>query len=90
MASIENINQESDYVTVIDDTDDFVQILGVNQEDGDNEIEVSLVEIDGADSIIINVEDVDGYEDVNEFDSYKYINRQPQEEERNSEQNKGS
>ena len=70
MASIENINQESDYVTVIDDTDDFVQILGVNQEDGDNEIEVSLVEIDGADSIIINVEDVDGYEDVNEFDSY--------------------
>lgn len=70
MASIENINQEIDYVTVIDDTDDFVQILGVNQEDGDNEIEVSLVEIDGADSIIINVEDVDGYEDVNEFDSY--------------------
>ena len=70
MASIENINQEIDYVTVIDDTDDFVQILGVNQEDGDNEIEVSLVEIDGADSIIINVEDVDGYDDVNEFDSY--------------------
>lgn len=70
MASIENINLEIDYVTVIDDTDDFVQILGVNQEDGDNEIEVSLVEIDGADSIIINVEDVDGYEDVNEFDSY--------------------
>jgi hypothetical protein len=70
MASIENINQEIDYVTVIDDTDDFVQILGVNQEDGDNEIEVSLVEIDGADSIIINVEDVDGYEDVNEFESY--------------------
>lgn len=70
MASIENINQEIDYVTVIDDTDDFVQILGVNQEDGDNEIEVSLVEIDGADSIIINVEDIDGYEDVNEFDSY--------------------
>jgi hypothetical protein len=70
MASIENINHEIDYVTVIDDTDDFVQILGVNQEDGDNEIEVSLVEIDGADSIIINVEDVDGYEDVNEFDSY--------------------
>lgn len=70
MASIENINQEIDYVTVIDDTDDFVQILGVNQEDGDNEIEVSLVEIDGADSIIINVEDVDGYEDVNDFDSY--------------------
>lgn len=70
MTSIENINQEIDYVTVIDDTDDFVQILGVNQEDGDNEIEVSLVEIDGADSIIINVEDVDGYEDVNEFDSY--------------------
>ena len=70
MASIENINHEIDYVTVIDDTDDFVQILGVNQEDGDNEIEVSLVEIDGADSIIINVEDVEGYEDVNEFDSY--------------------
>ena len=70
MASIENINQEIDYVTVIDDTDDFVQILGVNQEYGDNEIEVSLVEIDGADSIIINVEDIDGYEDVNEFDSY--------------------
>ena len=70
MASIENINHEIDYVTVIDDTDDFVQILGVNQEDGDNEIEVSLVEIDGADSIIINVEDVDGYEAVNEFDSY--------------------
>ena len=70
MASIENINQEIDYVTIIDDTDDFVQILGVNQEDGDNEIEVSLVEIDGADSIIINVEDIDGYEDVNEFDSY--------------------
>lgn len=70
MASIENINHEIDYVTVIDDTDDFVQILGVNQEDGDNEIEVSLVGIDGADSIIINVEDVDGYEDVNEFDSY--------------------
>ena len=70
MASIENINHEIDYVTVIDDTDDFVQILGVNQEDGDNEIEVSLVEIDGADSIIINVEDIDGYEDVNEFDSY--------------------
>ena len=70
MTSIENINQEIDYVTVIDDTDDFVQILGVNQEDGDNEIEVSLVEIDGADSIIINVEDIDGYEDVNEFDSY--------------------
>lgn len=70
MALIENINHEIDYVTVIDDTDDFVQILGVNQEDGDNEIEVSLVEIDGADSIIINVEDVDGYEDVNEFDSY--------------------
>ena len=70
MASIENINQEIDYVTVIDDTDDFVQILGVNQEDGDNEIEVSLVEIDGSDSIIINVEDIDGYEDVNEFDSY--------------------
>lgn len=70
MASIENINQEIDYVTVIDDTDDFVQILGVNQEDGDNEIEVSLVEIDGADSIIINVEDIDGYEDVNEFESY--------------------
>ena len=70
MTSIENINQEIDYVTVIDDTDDFVQILGVNQEDGDNEIEVSLVEIDGADAIIINVEDVDGYEDVNEFDSY--------------------
>ena len=70
MASIENINHEIDDVTVIDDTDDFVQILGVNQEDGDNEIEVSLVEIDGADSIIINVEDVEGYEDVNEFDSY--------------------
>lgn len=70
MASIENINQEIDYVTIIDDTDDFVQILGVNQEDGDNEIEVSLVEIDGADSIFIDVEDIDGYEDVNEFDSY--------------------
>ena len=70
MASIENINQEIDYVTVIDDTDDFVQILGVNQEDDDNEIEVSLVDIDGADSIFIDVEDIDGYEDVNEFDNY--------------------
>ena len=70
MASIENINQEIDYVQVIDDTDDFVQILGVNQDDVDNEIEVSLVEIDGADSVFIDVEDIDGYEDVNEFDSY--------------------
>ena len=73
MASIENINQEIDYVTVIDDTDDFVQILGVNQEDDDNEIEVSLVDIDGADSIFIDVEDIDGYEDVNEFDNYNMI-----------------
>ena len=70
MASIENINQEIDYVQVIDDTDDFVQILGVNQDDADNEIEVSLVDIDGADSVFIDVEDIDGYEDVNEFDSY--------------------
>lgn len=70
MASIENINQEIDYVQVIDDTDDFVQILGVNQDDVDNEIEVSLVDIDGADSVFIDVEDIDGYEDVNAFDSY--------------------
>ena len=73
MTSIENINQEIDYVTVVDDTDDFVQILGVNQEDDDNEIEVSLVDIDGADSIFIDVEDIDGYEDVNEFDNYNDV-----------------
>ena len=70
MASIENFNQEIDYVQVIDDTDDFVQILGVNQDDVDNEIEVSLDAIDGADSIFIDVEDIIGYEDVNEFVSY--------------------
>ena len=70
MASIENFNQEIDYVQVIDDTDDFVQILGVNQDDVDNEIEVSLDQIDGADSIFIDVEDIDGYEGVNDFVSY--------------------
>ena len=70
MASIENFNQEIDYVQVIDDTDDFVQILGVNQDDVENEIEVSLDAIDGADSIFIDVEDIIGYEDVNEFVSY--------------------
>ena len=70
MASIENFNQEIDYVQVIDDTDDFVQILGVNQDDVDNEIEVSLDQIDGADSIFIDVEDIDEYEGVNDFVSY--------------------
>jgi hypothetical protein len=71
MASIKNISQDIDCVTVVEDTDDSVQILGITCcDDGESEIEGSLVEIDGTDSIFVDVEDFGGYEDVNEFDSY--------------------
>jgi hypothetical protein len=45
-----------------------VQILGVSSEGDDNEIEVSFVEIDGDDSIFVDIEEPDMYEEVNGFD----------------------
>mgnify|MGYP003509346862 FL=1 len=68
MVPNDNINQEIDFVTVIEDSDDFVQILGVSSEGDDNEIEVSFVEIDGDDSIFVDIEDPDMYEEVDGFD----------------------
>lgn len=68
MVPNDNINQEIDFVTVIEDPDDFVQILGVSSEGDDNEIEVSFVEIDGDDSIFVDIEEPDMYEEVDGFD----------------------
>lgn len=68
MVPNDNINQEIDFVTVIEDSDDFVQILGVSSEGDDNEIEVSFVEIDGDDSIFVDIEEPDMYEEVDGFD----------------------
>lgn len=68
MVPNDNVNQEIDFVTVIEDSDDFVQILGVSSEGDDNEIEVSFVEIDGDDSIFVDIEDPDMYEEVDGFD----------------------
>lgn len=57
MASSSNSYQEPDLVKVIEDNDDFVQILGVNPSDVEDEVEVTSVEIDGDNSIFINIDE---------------------------------
>lgn len=48
---------ELDLVQVIDDKDDFVQILGVTPDEDSGDIEVSSVEFDEGESFFIDVDD---------------------------------
>lgn len=48
---------ELDLIQVIDNADDFVQILGVSPNEDEEEIEVASVELDGGESFFIDVDD---------------------------------
>lgn len=57
---------EPEFIEVLGNEDDFVQILGVTPPQDGSEIEVTSVEIDDGESFFIDIEDISSFDNTDE------------------------
>ena len=64
---------ETEFIEVLGNEDDFVQILGVTPPSDGNEIDVSSAGFDEGDSFLIDIDDISQIDEVEGWDSLAHV-----------------